>query len=524
MNASAPWSRVDTWCALVLAAVTVAASAMAITTQPVGVFQDDGMYVVLARSLAEGEGYRFSNLPNAPHGTHFPPLYPLWLALLWKMSPSFPANVQLFKLGNSLLLGAAAVGAFMLARRQLGFRTWPAAGLSLVSAACAPLIWLSAMVLSEPAFLAALFPVLLLAERAARASGSRTAVAAGAAAGALALLRSLGMFIVPALAVVLVLKRRWWAAAAALLAGILVVAPWQIFTMLHADELPPALAGKYGSYFGWVVDGMRAGGFAFVTSVVKTNASHTVNFLSGSLGIAAAHWALRAVAVALLLVLFVVGARRLRDRAPVTAVFTAIYVLTVLLWPFPPHRFYWGIMPILVFTAALGAREIYRALASRRPLYKHVLLAGATVLALMYARPNLLGTPRWEVADEERTVAERSRAVAQWVARNAGPKDLIATEDDVLIHLYTGRPAIPLFAFTPHEYVKPQTTAYARATLDTLLRTYPVRWVLPVNVMGIHTSLALAQRDSSLVLREGLSLGAVFERVRDADDLEGPRP
>lgn len=522
MSQSPMWSKRDSWCALVLAAVAVAASAMAVTTRPVGVFQDDGMYVVLARSLAEGDGYRFGNLPNAPYGTHFPPLYPLWLALLWKLGPSFPANVQLFKLANSVLLGAGAVGAYVLARRRLGFGTWAASLASIAGAACAPLVWLSAMVLSEPAFLAGLFPVLLLAERAAGNAGSgRTAVAAGAAAGALGLLRSLGMFLLPAVALTLVLQRRWRHATLALLAGGIVLAPWQLWTMAHANELPAALIGKYGSYFGWVVDGMRAGGIAFVAAVLRTNATYSAEFLSGSLGLAASHWMLRALGIAVLLGLLAVGARELFRRAPASAVFLALYVMTVLVWPFPPHRFYWTVMPLLALTVALGVSCLYTAASTRSRAYRGAILCGAVALLVLYARPNALGTPRWEIADEEAVVADRSRAVAQWVSRYTRPDDIIATEDDVLVHLYTGRRAIPLAAFTPAEYVRPQTTAFASATLDTLLQTYPIRWVLPVSIMHINTALALTKGDPAILdLRYGLTVGAVFARA----GVEAARP
>ena len=56
---------------LVVAILTVA-------PWPVGAFQDDAMYTVLAKSLAEGKGYRFLNLPGEPNATHFPPGYPLF--------------------------------------------------------------------------------------------------------------------------------------------------------------------------------------------------------------------------------------------------------------------------------------------------------------------------------------------------------------------------------------------------------------------------------------------------------------
>ena len=85
------------------------------------------MYAVLARSLATGEGYRFLNLPGSPNATHFPPLYPLFLAGLWKLFPSFPANVTLFKFANAVLVALAAWLAWRFARRQAGMNPWAAA-------------------------------------------------------------------------------------------------------------------------------------------------------------------------------------------------------------------------------------------------------------------------------------------------------------------------------------------------------------------------------------------------------------
>src|SRR6185436_3223086 len=74
----------------IAAALTLAAALVAIDPLPVGVFYDDAQYLILAKALASGDGYRFINLPGAPAATHFPPGYPLLLALLWKLSPSFP--------------------------------------------------------------------------------------------------------------------------------------------------------------------------------------------------------------------------------------------------------------------------------------------------------------------------------------------------------------------------------------------------------------------------------------------------
>ena len=86
---------------VLVAAIALAIALVAVPNWPVGVFQDDGIYVILGKALATGEGYRYLNLPGAPYATHYPPGYPLFLALLWKVSPQFPQNVGLFTFANA---------------------------------------------------------------------------------------------------------------------------------------------------------------------------------------------------------------------------------------------------------------------------------------------------------------------------------------------------------------------------------------------------------------------------------------
>ena len=58
---------------------------------PVGVVADDAFYVILARSLAMGQGYHALNLPGDP-AERFPPGYPALLALLSFVAPASPAT------------------------------------------------------------------------------------------------------------------------------------------------------------------------------------------------------------------------------------------------------------------------------------------------------------------------------------------------------------------------------------------------------------------------------------------------
>ena len=82
--------------AMLTAVIALAVTMAAFQPLPVGVWVDDGHYVILARALATGEGYRYLNLPGAPFATHFPPGYPAFLAVLTRLVPAFPTNVRVF--------------------------------------------------------------------------------------------------------------------------------------------------------------------------------------------------------------------------------------------------------------------------------------------------------------------------------------------------------------------------------------------------------------------------------------------
>ena len=59
-------SRATLIAAIVTAVVVLVVAVAAIDASPVAVVHDDGMYTVLAKSLATGHGYRWIHLPGAP--------------------------------------------------------------------------------------------------------------------------------------------------------------------------------------------------------------------------------------------------------------------------------------------------------------------------------------------------------------------------------------------------------------------------------------------------------------------------
>ena len=66
-----------------------------------GLFHDDGIYAVVAKSLSDGVGYRIISLPTAPDQTKYPFLYSYILSWLWSLYPKFPDNIGLLKAANA---------------------------------------------------------------------------------------------------------------------------------------------------------------------------------------------------------------------------------------------------------------------------------------------------------------------------------------------------------------------------------------------------------------------------------------
>jgi hypothetical protein len=65
---------------------------------------EDGLFFLSAQSLATDHGYRIPNLPENPAQTKFPPLFPLYLSMIWRLNPMFPANLVLGSFGSGMAL------------------------------------------------------------------------------------------------------------------------------------------------------------------------------------------------------------------------------------------------------------------------------------------------------------------------------------------------------------------------------------------------------------------------------------
>jgi hypothetical protein len=502
---------------VLVAAIALAIALVAVPNWPAGVFQDDGIYVILGKSLASGQGYRYLNLPGAPYATHYPPGYPLFLALLWKISPQFPQNVGLFTFANAAFLALAAFGTFRFARERLALSTLGAAIVAVAGTVSMPALIFGVFVLSEPMFMALLVLLLIYAERAADRITWQSALGIGLAGGALAMVRTTAMFVVPAFALVLLFRRRLVPAVCAAAACALFIVPWHLWVAAHGAEVPAVLLGKYGPYDTWLTNAIRAHGLPFVLDVIATNARALYGMIwTLFTGSEASPGVLHVPAATAASVLLTLGAWRFARRAPVTAWFVAAYLALVFVWPFEPTRFVWALLPLFAAMLALGIATVIEWRPATRPA-RYARAAGLTASALLgvgFAAYNVTGVSQGWRDSVPRETATRATPVVEWIRAHTRPTDLIAMEDDALVYLYTGRRAIPVGTFTPEEYLTEQTYAFAADALHAIVAHYGPTYVIGTTSYGVMAAKKLSMRTPpELRVHTLLPTAAIFTPV-----------
>lgn len=505
------------WLAVFAATAMVLAVALAVVdTLPVGVFFDDGMYVILAKSLATGRGLRWLQLPGAPAATHFPPGYPFVLSLLWRLYPHFPANVVLFKVANACFLATAAGGIALFAQRRLRFSPWLAAAFAVAATAGLPTLALSGRVMSEPLFLALLIPTLLFAERVVdeeRRAPVASLIALGVFVGLVTLVRTNGIAIAGGVLIVLAARRRVRDACIFAAAAVFVLIPWQLWVRANGSAVPTAIGGSYEPYMTWLANGFRELGPELLARTVVQTSRETGAMLSVMWAPSMPHVA-QMMGLAMVLVLGAIGARRLWRDAPVSAAFFGIYLLIVLLWPFTPARFLWAVWPFVVLLPLLGALELvdWRPEAGAMQAVRWVPIACACLLALGYARyTERAYRGRWW-SSAARQTASIARPLVQWVAANTPDSAVISSEIEPMMYLYAHRLAVPASKFTVVDYFRPPTVAESAEALRNILRTYAVSDIAVAPRDSLRASLYAMSTGASpeLVLRDTVPNGLVF--------------
>jgi len=412
------WSRAAVGAALAATLGGWAAAALTPRDFTVGTFQDDAQYAVLAKSIREQHTYRNLNFPGRPPELKFAPGWPAVLALAWKPGASGAVNLERLRWVNLVLTGPLAGVVAVAGMEVFGLPAALSAVVAVASvAAPAEQTWWT-IPMSEPLCLALLALGLVLAVR------GRTGGAAAALAAAV-YVRSIAAPFLLALVIVEWGRRGWKGALRPALIGAVLLAPWIVHVAGQRHAVPPVLAGAgYGSYAAFYGQGLVADPGTMLFTVPVVNAP----MIAQALGQALLGWHWAPAAVELVLGLTIVGLVGMAGRTrPAFALGLGLYVLTVLLWPFPQEdRFVGSVWPLLLLAAVAALR------------WPRVRWAVAGVAALTA----ILGFAQAKGIERHRQRSASTLALLDSLRPLLPPGKLVATSNPPLVYLQLGNPTV----------------------------------------------------------------------------------
>ncbi|MBX3278184.1 MAG: hypothetical protein KF868_09300 [Acidobacteria bacterium] len=438
-----------------------------------GLVVDDAWYVLLAKALASGQGYRLINAPTPDLMPFYPPGFPFLLSFVFRIAPDFPSNVPLLK-SVSILASLGASGIcwwyFVRVRRAPWY-------FGLAVAACtaiAPsLVYIStAMVMSEPLFLLAQMGAIALVERGVQEENRNRVLIfillGGLVTGFALLVRSVALMLAAGGVIYLLLSRHRRGAAIFVLGAAAVFGPWTIYSRIHAptpeqrQEQNGYIVQDYTTQFWQRRAGDTSSGtirFGQVPERVWNNLAEVTTSDAASLFLAPFLSVLNEAGarggVSFLIFLFVAAGHiaAARERLTMAEISVPMMLGLILVWPWETFRFVIPLLPFAIFYLLIGLRLIYHLhlRLSQRPITSA--WAGMSAIASVIILVSLYGNIKYTIdkysADANKhpqliRAFDENLKLLEWM-NNMLPADaVVATPNPPLVYLYTGRRTIAI--------------------------------------------------------------------------------
>jgi hypothetical protein len=411
----------------------------------VGAWNDDGVYTVLGKALAEGHGYRSLHLVGDPVQVKYPPGFPLLLAALWRLTGSVDGVQRAVSVLHPIVIGIVAGLLWWLGRERLQVPR-----ILLATFVVAPLVFDASIQyftipLSEPWFMLGWAAVLVTwyTRPGDPAEPSSTALLASITT----LFRTQAIVLVlGVLAAVWIRNRSAAHRAAVTLAAIVPLLVWKVLHAIMIRRGPLADLPDEGGYLGWFAGSGVVGSLKLIALGVASNTAKYFEQLGPYLvGNASAGRLL----VALLLIVLLAGAVATLRRYPFLATSGLGGVAVVLLWPFAQDRLLLSTLPFLGLAACVTFGQL-SAVRSRWSVPALGLATGLVLLRQMTVhrealdafanrKPAPFYSPTHLLPLTSRYLASASR----WVMANTGEQDRLIIDYPAAIYLYTGRKTLP---------------------------------------------------------------------------------
>jgi hypothetical protein len=387
-----------------------------------GMYHDDGVYLLTARALASGHA-----LPQ----TKFPPLWPAVLALFTLIS----SQPQWLKIASLL----STAGWLLLTRRLLLRMGATANGALLIvalTAASPTILFFATNLMAEPLFglLATACLLMLLDDR---------AVAAGVLAGLATLTLSAGAALIAACILTLAVRRRFSSGLIFTAIAVLLTAPW----------------------FGWSL----AAGNHFSTNILTSLAANEklVVLFRNSISIVSAPYDLLSGfdnTFAIVATFLVFAWSLIMRRQLVPDLFAAFFCLMVLGRAEPPHRLLGAILPLLLWIVW----RVFQNMERREALYAAILVA---VLLPLWADATRIPATRaagfFEASGQVSNNWSEMQKLFAAIRSDTPPDAVLLANLDPVFSFYTGRKTVR--GFSPNGYALYYAQTPTLVTPDQLL-------------------------------------------------------
>jgi hypothetical protein len=437
-----------------------------LNTPAVGYYHDDGIYVVTAKALAEGKGYRIISLPGDIVQTKYPVLFPALLAIVWKIFPHFPGNAIFLKM-------VPLIGTFFWVWllhwffKEKDRNASSSTGIILITLASPWVIFFSVTILSETIFAFLCTGALIYLNRLEGNPGGEeiyTLFLSSILAAAAFLTRTAGLPLLFAGTTSLLLRRRYRTCVRFFLLYATFVSPWILWQAIHHGSYSWAnLYYTSSNYQNWnilvnypplIKAEILAKNILFLLFAPTNLLGLNIRWF----GTSYFPFTLAILVTSFSLLGFY---QDLRMGIKSIHLFLLFYYGMLLIWVWPPIRFVVPIFPFWLFFAYKGIMLVCANFSSSERIPRIVneglvillclclgsalYLSSSKVLRIHQATVPISNSPKNENYDWFGV-----SSLLAWTSENTPRDSVLLGNLDPTIYLYTGRKAVRGFVADPY--------------------------------------------------------------------------
>jgi len=431
-----------------------------------GLFHDDGIYVVVGKSIHDGAGYRIISLPSSPHQTKYPFLYSYILSWLWSFNPKFPDNIGLLKAANAVLLAAIFVLSYLFYRCRV--QKEESEGLLFATLVCInPAVFsFTDFTVSDILFLLLSLSAFVIFDGSRQCTSRPISVTLLAVTVALACLtRSAAIPLAVAGAVHFAWNKRYRDLIQYVCVILLSITPWWLWVRTHSNRTVSSLLDYYVSY------GSEPPAFVVMwfdplgaIDIVWGNIRYIVEALDMIFQSRIIHGLLLPVGSLVLLGVW----RSFSDQSVLFRSYILLYLALVVAWPFHPGRYLIPLVPVIYYFLVRGVQaaevllnNLVTSETPRKILCHLVRVTFALVVVLQvgwisqYLFIKDVATTRAGFGKQLPASWQGFSETFEWIRINTDESTILATPYDPMYYLYTGRRTIQPSLHNPSTYFYP---------------------------------------------------------------------